>query len=323
MSFLSARKFSRQGKVHDHANKIFTFREKNEQSALKRISADDVEKELKKVQREINSLNKIEKVKNKQSSSFLSPSREKIEQINKPTNLEAPPSTRYNPRINFIIPRSPGVLLRSVSSVSRKSKVYIPTCMDTDDLTCHYPVKSQQALEAEASYVDLDVLNEKVKQKRTDDLLNLSWSPVPSVSFDKQSPRKYNLTPQCDARFESINYFPQIFSKYKSTPCVDFNKISPRKEPYRSLSPPPYNWSDKIIKKKLDTGAVDMSKGANRFPEERYTTDTVNRQKAMDAYNMILPKTHTPTPNFEKVTSRKRNLPKIKEDYRKHIHDFL
>ncbi|CAG9324046.1 unnamed protein product [Blepharisma stoltei] len=325
MSFISPKKFSRLGKVYDFAGKNYCVREKSEPPPLlKQISAEDVEKELKKVQKEIDLLEKTGKAHSRHSSCFLSPSREKLEKINKPSNLESPPSTKYNPRINFLLPRVPEVsILRSVSGLSRNQKIYIPTCVDTEDLTCHYPVKRKNTLNSEISYIDFNALRKKIKQRTTEEnTLDSSWSSRASLSFDKQLPRKYTSSSQIEARFETVN-FPKLFSKYKSSPSVDFGKISPRKEPQKSFTPSPYIFSDKIIKRKANIGAYDMSKAVGvRFSPEKYKVDTINQDKVAKAYNIILPKTHISTPNFEKITARAHKHISKEED-KKYIYEIL
>lgn len=219
------------------------------------------------------------------------------------------------------MPRSREVLIRSVSNISRKSKVNIPNCSDSEDLTNQNPVKTINTLETQASNLDTQIENEKVSQKKTEDTFNLSFSSGNGLSFDKQSPRKPTPTPQNDSRFETINHFPRISSKYKSTPAVDFNKVTPRKEQLRSFSPSFYSFSDKPIKRKLKIGYVDMSKGYDRFPDEKYKADTVNRDKVIKAYKMILPNSHSPTPDFNKVSARIKE--KSGREVKKTVYDYL
>lgn len=75
-----ARTFSRQGKLHDHKTKYFSFRERSESPRTK-ITAEEAEIELKKVQKELSiSMSKIVRSK-KLTSSFLTLSREKSEKL--------------------------------------------------------------------------------------------------------------------------------------------------------------------------------------------------------------------------------------------------
>ncbi|CAG9315534.1 unnamed protein product [Blepharisma stoltei] len=301
------KKFSKQTKQYDPlVQKEYKFRAKTI-SPKRVITSDDAKKELRKVQVELyQSKLQQDKSTKKLTSSFLTFSRENQDKNTlRPTNVDSPSSTRYNPKLDLIMPRIRVTLLRSSSTVPRKSKVHLPPCTENEELICKYPhkiVNTERSHDSRTSYIDADVLNEKIKNRREN--LSPARETAGLISFEKQTSRTFENKQAEITSLDKSDYFPTLYGKFKRVPAYDFGKASPRKTEKKEILPE-YSWSEKLIRKPLDKGIIDMSKGSDRFANKTATTfDSINKDKVMVAVNMLLPHSKASSPDFNKSPSR-------------------
>lgn len=134
------------------------------------------------------------------------------------------------------MPRARVTLLRSSSTMPRKSRVKLPACTDTDRLCCKYPLKvfTERSIE---SNIDTAALTEKLKSKQSREIVSPLKDNLGIVSFDKQLGRKYEITNETASSLDQKEYYPSLYGKYRRSPEYNFEKSSERKEMTKEVLP--------------------------------------------------------------------------------------
>lgn len=194
------------------------------------------------------------------------------------------------------------------AKLTRNKQITLPSCIDTSIFECSYP-KKHESVNVTVNEVDLEnhaQLKRFIKSKSLRRRKNF-------VDFEKQTKRLFLPNHKVsDERFEVVNYFPQISTKAKRLPIIDFTCYRDRDEEKLSNSPGFYDYDDRIAKSMKALHGFDMGKVRGRDFKDEWKSDTVNKDKVTESFNKVMPKTYVGSPCFEKTTNRDKKSPTFK-----------
>ncbi|CAG9327671.1 unnamed protein product [Blepharisma stoltei] len=234
------------------------------------------------------------------SSSFLSVTREKREEIQKSNYSDAPPSTKYSPNYFWVRPRTPtNVQLRETqrSSIPRDPKVFLPDCVDEKDLECKYPHKAERKSELQKTMNLSDFMNSaeirSCKRKKTS--AKYYQSHMAKISFSKQSERKGIPLNQMH---ESVLDKEPVVKKSESLKAPSFKQYISRQELFNhEIHDGNYHPNHEFLKQSLSKGILPFDKMSSRNSifDTEYSLPSPDYSAIQNSYERTVPRSRVRT----------------------------
>jgi len=227
-------RYSRSGRANAKLPKWLTYKPKKrtrEEPEREHITPKDAAQIYEDIKIEIKEETSKNSKHDQGSYFFQTVSREKREQTNKYIKSDAPPVATYTPKHDLVSPRVYSqVSFTPKATVEKRTPiVYLPECLDTNELACKYPdkplsAKGTRSLNSLSIKDFFNTLSARESQVKDSFYPESARPHTAEFRFNAQLPRKWSVQQLHDMRFENFNHFPRSFSKSRIIKTPIFKK---------------------------------------------------------------------------------------------------